>query len=83
MAEADWQSRDPHYEQERLKYPQPAPSREYLRMLLTEAGEPLGREAIIERGGITGAEALEGVERRLAPWSGTASWPSTARAPMD
>ncbi len=65
MAEADWQSRDPHYEQERLKYPQPAPSREYLRMLLTEAGEPLSREDIIERGGITGAEALEGVERRL------------------
>lgn len=66
MAEAEWQTRDPHYEQERLKYPQPAPSREYLRMLLTEAGEPLSREAIIERGAITGAEALEGVERRLA-----------------
>ncbi|HBG52222.1 MAG TPA: ribonuclease R, partial [Gammaproteobacteria bacterium] len=65
MAEADWQSRDPHYEQERLKYPEPAPSREYLRMLLSEAGEPLSREALIERGGISGAEALEGVERRL------------------
>lgn len=59
------QIRDPHFERELAKYPNPIPSRECILSVLKEAKRPLVFEKIIEMLGISDADRAEGVSRRL------------------
>ncbi|MDY6942718.1 MAG: ribonuclease R [Pseudomonadota bacterium] len=64
-AKFDWRQHDPHYEREIEKYGTAAPSREYIRSMLTEIGAPIDQDGLIRRLGIRDEAEREGVERRL------------------
>lgn len=56
---------DPYRSRELEKYPDPLPSREYIMECLDELGEPIPAEKIIDLFSIKGADAVEGMRRRL------------------
>lgn len=56
---------DPEYQQERKKYDNPIPSREFILQIIREHNAPMKREDIIKVFGITDEQQIEGMVRRL------------------
>ncbi|MGQ0287297.1 ribonuclease R [Pasteurellaceae bacterium 22721_9_1] len=56
---------DPKYQQEKRKYSNPIPSREFLLQIIREHNAPMRREEIITTFGLKGEDQLEGIRRRL------------------
>ncbi|RMG31517.1 MAG: ribonuclease R [Gammaproteobacteria bacterium] len=61
----DWRREDPYYERERARYGNPLPSREYILSCLKAAGAPMHLSEIAARMGITDAQEIDGLARRL------------------
>ncbi len=60
-----WQDQDPRFKDESARYPEPVPSRELLLKKLSEAGQPLGFDALAGELGIAEGALRQALAKRL------------------